>query len=81
MAAETMLELKNVVKGYPDTPVLNGIDLTVSEGEFVAILGFSGTGKTTLMSLMAAFTRVDSPAISPSGTATMLASRKPVATV
>ena len=60
MAAETILELKGVVKGYPGTPVLNGIDLTVSEGEFVAILGFSGTGKTTLMSLMAGLTEPDS---------------------
>jgi nitrate/nitrite transport system ATP-binding protein len=60
MMVTPALELKNVVKGYPDTPVLNGIDLTVQEGEFVAILGFSGTGKTTLMSLMAGLLEPDS---------------------
>jgi nitrate/nitrite transport system ATP-binding protein len=54
------LELKGVHKGYPGTPVLNGIDLSVGEGEFVAILGFSGTGKTTLMSLVAGLLEADS---------------------
>jgi nitrate/nitrite transport system ATP-binding protein len=55
-----ILELKGVTKSYPDTPVLNGIDLSVEEGEFVAILGFSGTGKTTLISLIAGLIAPDS---------------------
>ena len=53
------LELRDVHKGYPGTPVLNGIDLSVGEGEFVAILGFSGTGKTTLISLVAGLIEAD----------------------
>jgi nitrate/nitrite transport system ATP-binding protein len=53
------LELKAVHKGYPGTPVLNGINLSVAEGEFVAILGFSGTGKTTLISLVAGLIEPD----------------------
>jgi nitrate/nitrite transport system ATP-binding protein len=56
---EPILTLKNVVKGYPGTPVLNGITLNVAEGEFVAILGFSGTGKTTLISLIAGLIEAD----------------------
>jgi nitrate/nitrite transport system ATP-binding protein len=56
----SILELKGVTKSYPDTPVLNGIDLSVEEGEFVAILGFSGTGKTTLISLIAGLIAPDS---------------------
>jgi nitrate/nitrite transport system ATP-binding protein len=56
----SILELKGVIKRYPDTPVLNGIDLSVDEGEFVAILGFSGTGKTTLISLIAGLIAPDS---------------------
>ena len=49
----SFLELKNVSKGYCETPVLKNIDLSVPEGEFLVILGFSGTGKTTLINLMA----------------------------
>lgn len=47
-----ILELKNVCKSYGETPVLKDINLDVEEGEFVVILGFSGTGKTTLINLM-----------------------------
>jgi len=49
----SFLELKNVSKAYGDSPVLNNIDLSVEEGEFLVLLGFSGTGKTTLINLMA----------------------------
>lgn len=49
----SVLNLQNVRKDFGDQTVLRGIDLSVSEGEFVAILGFSGMGKTTLISLMA----------------------------
>jgi nitrate/nitrite transport system ATP-binding protein len=51
------LELTNVSKGYgfgaKRAEVLRGINLSIAEGEFVAIVGYSGAGKTTLMSLMA----------------------------
>ena len=49
----SFLSFKDVSKGYGDTPVLKDINLDVEEGEFVVILGFSGTGKTTLVNLMA----------------------------
>jgi nitrate/nitrite transport system ATP-binding protein len=49
----SILEFRNVSKGYGAHPVLRGIDLAVQEGEFLAILGFSGSGKTTLINLMA----------------------------
>ena len=49
----SILDLKNVSKSYGETPVLKDIDLSVAEGEFVVILGFSGTGKTTLINLIA----------------------------
>ncbi len=51
------LELNDVSKAYGQgsshTWVLRNINLQVAEGEFVAIIGFSGAGKTTLISMIA----------------------------
>ena len=48
----SILSLSNVSKGFGPTQILRDISMSVSEGEFVAILGFSGTGKTTLINLI-----------------------------
>jgi nitrate/nitrite transport system ATP-binding protein len=53
------LQINGLSKGYPGTPVLKDINLSVAEGEFLAILGFSGTGKTTLISLIAGLIEPD----------------------
>ena len=42
------IELKNVHKAFGAKKVLNGVDLTVEEGEIVTIVGPNGCGKTTL---------------------------------
>ena len=59
-----ILEFRNVTKSFGEGPgktdVLRGIDLSVTEGEFVVLLGFSGTGKTTLINLMAGLERPSS---------------------
>jgi nitrate/nitrite transport system ATP-binding protein len=56
-----LLELIGVAQSYGEgsrrTDVLEGIDLEVTEGEFVAVLGYSGTGKTTLISMLAGLTK------------------------
>lgn len=57
------LELKNVSKSYGATPVLNDINLSLEKGEFVAIVGYSGAGKTTLISLIAGLLKPDSGSI------------------
>jgi len=62
-----MLALAKVSKSYgagtSRTHVLKDVSLAVAEGEFVAIVGFSGAGKTTLMSLMAGLEMPDSGSV------------------
>ena len=49
---ETMLELRDITKSFPQQRVLEGISLTVGDGESVAIMGPSGSGKSTLLHCM-----------------------------
>ena len=52
-----LIELDNVSKSFGEgasrTEVLKEINLSVEEGELLVLLGFSGTGKTTLINLLA----------------------------
>ncbi len=62
--AKPILQLQNVSKGFgadaKREEVLKDVSLDVAEGEFVAILGFSGTGKSTLINLLAGLETPDS---------------------
>ena len=44
-----MLQIRNLRKSFGDLQVLKGVDLDVNKGDVVAILGSSGSGKTTML--------------------------------
>ncbi|MCK6584138.1 MAG: ABC transporter ATP-binding protein [Anaerolineales bacterium] len=48
-----MLELRDVVKSYEGKPLLNDISFTVAEGETICLLGASGSGKSTILRMIA----------------------------
>lgn len=58
---------KSYVSGKETRVVIDGITLTVGEGEFVAIVGPSGCGKSTLMKIIAGFEQPDSGSIEVDG--------------
>jgi putative ABC transport system ATP-binding protein len=60
--ARAVLRIENLVKRYrPDRPpVLDGPSLELHEGEYVAIMGESGVGKSTLLNLLAGLDQPDS---------------------
>lgn len=55
-----LIRLEGIVKSFDDTVVLNGIDLSVEENQFVTLLGPSGCGKTTTLRIIAGFEKPDS---------------------
>ena len=62
------LELTNVSKSFAGTTILRDINLSIEKGEFVAIVGYSGAGKTTLMSLLAGLAKPDAGSVMLEGT-------------
>ena len=55
MTPSTVVELVDVVKEYPGSPplrVLHGMSLAIERGELVAVVGASGSGKSTMLSIM-----------------------------
>ncbi|MBV9494294.1 MAG: ABC transporter ATP-binding protein [Acidobacteria bacterium] len=62
-----IVEIRDVRKVYKrdqfEVPVLNGITLSVPDGDFLALMGPSGSGKTTLLNLMAGIDRPSSGSI------------------
>ncbi len=49
----TRLALRGVALGRPGAPVLDGVDLDVSPGEILTVVGSSGCGKSTLLRTLA----------------------------
>jgi putative ABC transport system ATP-binding protein len=63
-----LLDVRGLAKRYGDATVFNGVDLQVAAGEFVAILGESGVGKSTLLNCIAGLDTVDSGSVHIAGT-------------
>lgn len=63
--------INNIQKGFYSgkefKPVVDGIDLTIADGEFIAIVGPSGCGKSTLMKMIAGFDQPDKGSIAIDG--------------
>jgi branched-chain amino acid transport system ATP-binding protein len=53
-----LLRMESVSAGYGDALVLDGIDLMLSAGDSLALLGRNGVGKTTLLATLMGFTRL-----------------------
>ncbi|MBM3598785.1 MAG: ABC transporter ATP-binding protein [Alphaproteobacteria bacterium] len=55
----TRLSLRNISKSFGDVRAVDNVSLEVAAGEFVTLVGGSGCGKTTLLRIVAGFTRPD----------------------
>ncbi|MFM7312548.1 MAG: ABC transporter ATP-binding protein [Cyanobium sp.] len=78
-----VIELRGLERRYGRTPAVNGVDLTIGGGEFFALLGASGCGKTTTLRLIAGFDHPDGGTIHLQGcdVTTVPAHRRSVNTV
>jgi len=65
-----LLEIRSLARRFRNDrpPVLAGVDLALHEGEYLAIMGESGVGKSTLLNLIAGLDRPDAGAIRLDGT-------------
>ncbi|HEY9603378.1 MAG TPA: ABC transporter ATP-binding protein [Allocoleopsis sp.] len=62
---EQFLEIENVVKSYPNAEggelvILDGINLTIGEDEYISVIGHSGCGKSTLLKIVAGLEKATS---------------------
>ncbi|WP_029000285.1 ABC transporter ATP-binding protein [Azohydromonas australica] len=62
-----MLQIRSLEKRYADSPVFTGVDLQARPGEFIAILGESGVGKSTLLNCIAGLDEADAGSVTLDG--------------
>lgn len=58
-----MIEVKGICKSFGDLEVLHGVDMSISRGEIVSIVGASGAGKSTLLQIIGTLMSADSGSI------------------
>ncbi|WOB06653.1 ABC transporter ATP-binding protein [Piscinibacter gummiphilus] len=63
-----LLQIRSLAKRYGESTVFRNVSLTLCEGEFVAILGESGVGKSTLLNCIAGLDTVDDGSVHIAGT-------------
>jgi len=63
-----MLESKGIIKTFGALPVLKGIDLIITKGELVSIMGASGAGKSTLLHILGTLDAPDKGSLTLEGT-------------
>jgi len=61
--SESVLEIRNVSMSYGDNKIINELNLSVAEGEFIGIIGPNGCGKTTLLNAVSGSMKIDSGTI------------------
>src|SRR5574344_289614 len=62
-----MIKVKNLYKVFNGRLVINDVSFTVNDGEVLAIVGFSGSGKSTVLKLICGLIKKDSGEITTSG--------------